>query len=139
MMGTWGTPNSTQFSVFGWINTTSGNHLEFDLYPPPRTSSTLVVNGKSMKTGGPVALAKQSVVAVAMGDFAIDASGPKAGGGVPTLACVASPAAFPNHVHCEYDHPGGGPASGPGWVQSLPREARSRFELRTSVGWGFAL
>lgn len=130
--------NATEYSVFGWVSSTSGNHLEFDLYPPPRTSAKLMVNGKD-QGDGPVALSKQSAAASMMGDYVIDASGPRGGGGTPTLVCTASPPAFPNHVHCEYDHPGSFTIGAEGWVRALPREARSRFEVRMSVGWGFAL
>jgi hypothetical protein len=131
----------TEMVAFGWVNVTILGHLEFDFWPTlPRSADRpqFVALGLNNQLGAP---ARGGLQDNAEFGYVIDASGPQATGGKPTLQCQALPASFPNHVHCAYDDPSGGPRSPSvtddhyGNVRMTPYFATSRFEARFFVGW----
>lgn len=126
--------------TFGWVNISLPGHLEFDLWPDlarPSPTAKLVALGIDTELAQP---ASGQTSSPEFG-FVIDASGPQNQGSKPTLTCSSLPAALPNHVHCVYDDPSGGPRAPSktdehyGNERMQPFFATSRFEARFFVGW----
>jgi hypothetical protein len=132
---------SVEAMAFGWVNVTSPNHLEFDLWPTPRPSAAakLVVRGHDLDLSPNIAKGR-SAFFVNYG-YAIDADAPQHGTSAPTLSCTPQPVDFPNHVHCEYDDPAGDDPNAAfetgdyGNPRMTPFYATSRFEMRINMEW----
>jgi hypothetical protein len=136
-------------AAFGWVNIAIPGRLEFDLWPPPRSSAQdeLVVLGATTllaePAGGPGFPPEYGYV--------IDNTGPQHGATSPTLTCIPAPKQFPNRLHCVYTDPAGGPRPptvddpmmGSGSLEHdetrntrmEPFYATSRFDLRVFLGW----
>lgn len=138
-------------AAFGWVNIAIEGKLEFDLWPPVRTSvdKTLVVRGiDAFSSGDPEGWRKNYLEDIPSGEgndlgFTIDPCGPqsllrpkKAGeelapgqplpkcdrsGAGPKLVCTAVPTDRPNHVHCVYTDPAGGTFGPPESPDPVPR------------------
>jgi hypothetical protein len=127
-------------AAFGWVNVTVDGTIEFDLWPPARSkaSAKFVAKGYANPMSA-LASGNPQDKSFAWG-YTIDNTGPQHGSVPPTLACAPAPGHFPNHVHCVYTDPAGGPRQGIptdlyGNERMTPHFATSRFDARFFLGW----
>jgi hypothetical protein len=106
--------------AFGWANVLTGNHLEFDLWPParPTPDSKLCTLGHDRDASSTRMGQGELQIVDGLGYSVVEPKqdppcGAWPNAAPPRLTCTPLPSVDPNHLHCVYEDPGAGHGGGP--------------------------